>query len=241
MIIPFSLGALAGLLIIAFFARRQIIFALVAIFISGALAGVAGSIYYSFMAMYLAALTIYIIVQEEGRIVERALALYLGTLAIWLSDNSAAASALSLIAYQLVMPLFQAINNVFVQAGIAFSGLLAWSIVARRIMTVAEEFPLIGAGYVYLAYSILAPMVMTLPDYLKLALGLALIGPFSQAVKGDLEALEEIAPFLWLLPIPIDTVKVIGAAVAIIELALGVLSKKRLLASAMWAEAILLA
>ena len=109
-------------------------------------------------------------------------------------------------------------------------------------MALAEEEPLLAMGYVVLGSTILSGIVNGVPDYLRLALAIALLNQFSRALRGNLEALGEVAPVLFLLGtlIPTAQLTALGAVVAIIELAMGVLSRKHLAGSAMWATAITL-
>ena len=109
-------------------------------------------------------------------------------------------------------------------------------------MRLAEEEPLLAMGYVVLGFTILSGLINSVPDYLRLALAIALLNQFSRALRGNIEALGEVAPVLFLLGalIPETQLTAIGAVVAIIELAIGVLSRRHLAGSAMWATAITL-
>ncbi|MEZ0319746.1 MAG: hypothetical protein ABWK05_07135 [Pyrobaculum sp.] len=241
MIIPFAIGTLGGLLLIAVYARKYVLFAITAAFISGALASKAAGVYAYFVPMYVGALTLWVLTHESERIIERLGALYLGILMIWASDNSAIVSVIKDISLYLVAPLFAAVSKTLeVAFGAGIAALLAWAIVSPRLLSVTEEAPLVGIGYVVLGNIVLSALVSGIPDYLRLALGIALLPELGRALRGNLEALGGIAPVLYLIPIDPAVLAQIGAVVSIVELALGIISRKHLGASAMWATAITL-
>lgn len=242
MIIPFSIGALGGLFLIATLNRRHLLFILIAIFVSGALAGkVSLSIYATFTGLFLGALTLWILTHADDRVIERAAATYIATLLVWASDNSLASQVIATLSKTVLEPLFTAVAGTFEAAlGIGFAAFLAWAILAPRVLGLAEEQPLLGVGYVYLGFSVLSAVVAPMPEYLKLALGLALLPQFGKALRGNIDALSEVAPVLFLIPLEPAVLVTLGGMLAILELAMGILSRKRLLGAAMWATAITL-
>lgn len=242
MIIPFSIGALGGLFLIATLNRGHLLFAIIAIFVSGALAGkVAPDIYAMFTGIFLGALTLWILTHAEDRVIERVAATYIGTALIWASDNSLAAGVIATLSKSILEPLFIAVSGTIEAVlGIGFAAFLAWAILAPRLLHLSEDQPILAIGYVYLAFSVLSAVVAPMPDYLRAALGLALLPQFGKALRGNIDALSEVAPVLFLIPLEAGVLATLGGMMAIIELALGVLSRKRLAGSAMWATAIVL-
>ncbi|MEM4732121.1 MAG: hypothetical protein QXO48_03140 [Desulfurococcaceae archaeon] len=242
MILPAGTGLL-GLIAIGIFNRRAIPIALIALFVSGALAAKAPEYYAYFTPLLFSAIALYTLRQEE-RVIERVIGLLLGMSIIWASDNAAIANALRDISVTLITPFFNAVYEVLglLGFGAALTSLLAWSLLSPRLMRLAEEEPLLAMGYVVLGFTILSGLINSVPDYLRLALAIALLNQFSRALRGNLEALGEVAPVLFLLSalIPETQLAAIGAVVAIIELAIGVLSRRHLAGSAMWATAITL-
>ncbi len=240
MLLPPGTGLL-GLLAIAVFNRRAIPIALIVLFVSGALAAKAPNAYGYFTPLLYAAVALYALRQEE-RVIEKVIGLLLGITVIWASDNGPVAEALKAVSLQLVKPFFEAVNNALTGLGFAaaLTSLLAWSLLSPRLMSLAEEEPLLAMGYVVLGYSVISGAVASVPDYLKLALGIALLNQFSRALRGNLEALGEVAPAVFLLTaiIPSETLTQVGAVVSLIELAFGILAKKHLAGSAMWATAV---
>ncbi|MEM4546553.1 MAG: virus coat protein VP2 [Nitrososphaerota archaeon] len=242
MILPPGTGLL-GLIAIGIFNRRAIPIALITLFVSGALAAKAPEYYAYFTPLLFSAIALYALRQEE-RVIERVIGLLLGMAIIWGSDNAAIANALRDISVTLITPFFNAVYEVLglLGFGAALTSLLAWSLLSPRLMRLAEEEPLLAMGYVVLGFTILSGLINSVPDYLRLALAIALLNQFSRALRGNLEALGEVAPVLFLLGalIPATQLTAIGAVVAIIELAIGVLSRRHLAGSAMWATAITL-
>lgn len=241
MIIPFAAGTLGALLIVSVLHRRGLLFILIAAFISGALAAKAPNVYGYFIPMFLGALTLWILTHEEDRVVERTGALYLATLLVWASDNSAIVTVFKDISMYLIAPLFTAIAQTLeVAIGVGFGALLAWAILSPRLLHLTEEQPLIGIGYVLLGNMVLSALLSGIPDYVKLALGLALLPELGRALRGNIEALGGIAPVLYLIPLAPGVLASVGSVVAIVELALGLLSRRHLGASVMWATAVTL-
>ena len=242
MILPPGTGLL-GLIAIGIFNRRAIPIAIITLFVSGALAAKAPQYYAYFTPLMYSAVALYALRQEE-RVLERVIGLLLGLSIIWASDNAAIANALRDISVTLITPFFNAVNQVLgpLGFGVALTSLLAWSLLSPRLMALAEEEPLLAMGYVVLGFTVLSGLVNSVPDYLRLALAIALLNQFSRALRGNMEALGEVAPLLFLLGslIPAAQLTALGAVVAIIELAMGVLSRKHLAGSAMWATAITL-
>jgi len=245
MILPPGVG-LAGLIAIAIFNRRMVPLALIALFVTGALAsaGVGVVSYATLSALMTAAITLYALRVEE-RVIEKVVGLLLGILIIISSDNGPIADALKNISYFLVRPLFDAVSAALGSiAGFsaALVSLLAWSIVAPRLVSLAQEEPLVAIGYTVLGFTVLSGAVASVPDYLKLGLALGLLNQFGRALRGNFEAISELAPALFLLTVILDStvLATLGAVVAVIELAVGVLSRRHLAASAMWATAIML-
>lgn len=240
MILPPGTGLL-GLIAIGIFNRRAIPIALITLFVSGALAAKAPQYYAYFTPLIYSAIALYALRQEE-RVIERVIGLLLGLSIIWGSDNAAIADALRNISITLITPLFKAVYDVLglLGFGVALTSLLAWSLLSPRLMALEE--PLLAMGYVVLGFTLLSGIVNGVPDYLRLALAIALLNQFSRALRGNLEALGEVAPVLFLLGelIPATQLTALGAVVAIIELALGILNRKHLAGSAMWATAITL-
>jgi len=240
MLLPTGTGLL-GLLAIAIFNRRAIPIALIVLFVSGALAAKAPSAYGYFTPLLYAAVALYALRQEE-RVIEKVAGLLLGITVIWASNNADIANAIKSISESLVTPFFTAINNALSGLGFAaaLTSLLAWSILSPRLMHLAEEEPLLAIGYVVLGYSVISGAVAAVPGYLKLALAIALLNQFSRALRGNLEALGEVAPAIFLMTelIQSTTLTQIGAVVALIELAFGVISRRHLAGAAMWATAV---
>jgi len=245
MILPAGVG-LAGLIAIAIFNRRMIPLALIALFVTGALASAGVSVvsYATLSSLLVAAITLYAIRVEE-RVIERVVGLLLGILIIIGSNNAPIADALKDISYALVRPLFDAVSTALGSiAGFsaALVSLLAWSIVAPRLVALSEEEPLVAIGYTVLGFTVLSGAVASVPDYLRLGLALGLLNQLGRGLRGNFEAVSELAPALFLLTTLLDTTTLVtlGAVVAVIELAVGVLSRKHLATSAMWATAIML-
>ncbi|QJF12426.1 virus coat protein VP2 [Pyrobaculum spherical virus 2] len=240
MMLPPGTGLL-GLIAIGIFNRRAIPIALITLFVSGALAAKAPQYYAYFTPLIYSAIALYALRQEE-RVIERVIGLLLGLSIIWGSDNAAIADALRNISITLITPFFKAVYDVLglLGFGVALTSLLAWSLLSPRLMALEE--PLLAMGYVVLGFTLLSGIVNGVPDYLRLALAIALLNQFSRALRGNLEALGEVAPVLFLLGelIPATQLTALGAVVAIIELALGILNRKHLAGSAMWATAITL-
>lgn len=242
MILPPGSGLL-GLLAVAVFNRRMLPFALIALFISGAIAAKAPSAYGYFTALFAPVVALYALRQEE-RVIERVVGFLLGVSIIWASNNSVVVDAFMALSYSIIAPFFQAVAGIFAGMGFAagLASLLAWALVSPRLIRLAEEEPLVAIGYVVLGAVVLAGAISAVPDYLKLALAIALLHPFSRALRGNFEALGEVAPVLFMLSVLVDPgyLAQIGAVLAIIELAVGVLSKKHAAAAAMWATAVML-
>lgn len=240
MLLPAGTGLL-GLLAIAIFNRRAIPVALIALFVTAAVAAKAPQYYAYITPLLYAAAALYTLRQEE-RVVERVAGLLLGLAVIVASDNGPIADALKAISTALIQPFFAAISNAFIAVGFAAAlvPLLAWSILAPRLIRMAEEEPLLALGYVVLGQAVIAGAVAPLPDYLRLALAIALLNQFSRAVRGNLEAVAEVAPALFLLGAIIEAqyLVALGAIIAIIELAVGLLTRRHLAGAGMWAVAI---
>jgi len=156
----------------------------------------------------------------------------------------AIAQVFAAISYELVKPFFDALVNVLgiIGFGGVLGSLLAWSLLSPRLMRVAEEEPLVSIGYVLLGAIVLAGAVAAVPAYVALAMAVALLNQFSRALRGNMEALGEIAPALFILAaiIPPASLAPLGAVLAVIELAFGVISRRHLAGSAMWATAAML-
>jgi hypothetical protein len=242
MLLPAGTG-LIGLLAVAIFNRRALPVALITLFVSAAVAVAGPSVYAAFTPLLTAAVALYALRQEE-RIIERVVGIFLGIGIIWSSDNRVVADVLAGVSLELVRPFFQALVDVLGIIGFAgvLGSLLAWSLLAPRLMAMAEESPIIAIGYVLLGATVLAGAISAVPPFVALAMSLALLNQFSRALRGNLEALGEIAPALFILAVvvPSEALIPLGAALAVIELAFGVLSRKHLVASAMWATASML-
>ena len=242
MLLPTGVG-LVGLLAVAIFNRRALSIALITLFVSAAVAVAGPSVYAAFTPLLAASVALYALRLEE-RVIERVVGLLLGIGIIWASDNRAIADVLAGVSLELVRPFFQALVDVLGIIGFAgvLGSLLAWSLLAPRLMAIAEESPIIAIGYVLLGATVLAGAISAVPPFVALAMSLALLNQFSRALRGNLEALGEIAPALFILAVvvPPETLAPLGAALAVIELAFGVLSRKHLAGSAMWATASML-
>lgn len=244
MIIPLALGSLAALVLIALMgSRNMLIYALIEIFVSGALAlaGVPASVYALFSSLYVAVTALWILTHIEERVVERAVVTLLAIGLIWASNNAQAAQALAYLSYAVLVPFFQALSTVgdVIFAGLGLGALFAYMVLSSRILGLAEENPLIAIAYIYLANMVLSALIAPLPDYLKIALGIALLYPLGEAIRGKMEALAEVAPVLYLIPLSPAVLVQLGAVMAIVELALALLSRKHLAGAAMWAAALL--
>jgi len=242
MLLPAGAG-LVGLLAVAVLNRAALPVALITLFVSAAVAVAGPAVYAAFTPLLAASIALYALRQEE-RVVERVVGLFLGISIIWASDNIAIANVLSGVSYQIVEPFFRALVDVFGILGFAgtLGSLLAWSILSPRLLHIAEESPILSIGYVLLGAVVLAGAVAAVPPFVALAMALALFNQFSRALRGNLEALGEIAPALFILALVIgkETLAPIGAVIAVIELAFGILSRRHLAASAMWATAAML-
>jgi hypothetical protein len=244
MIIPLALGSLAALILVALMgSRNMLVYILIEIFVSGALAlaGVAAATYALFSGLFIAAMALWILTHVEERVVERAVVTLLSVALVWASNNAVAAQALGALSYDIIEPFFAALANVGdVVLGVAgFGALFAYMVLSSRILSLAEENPIIAIGYVYLANAVLSALIAPMPDFLKLALGLALLYPLGSAIRGNLEALAEVAPVLYLLPIQPSVLVQLGAVMALVELAMAILSRKHLVGASMWAAALL--
>jgi hypothetical protein len=242
MLLPPGTGLL-GLLAIALLNRRAIPIALITLFVSAAVSVAGPSVYAAFTPLIAGAIALYALRQEE-RVIEKVVGLFLGLAIIWASDNMVIAEVLATISYEIIKPFFDALVDVL--GVIGFTGvlgsLLAWSLLAPRLMRIAEEEPLVSMGYVLLGAIVLAGAVAAVPTYVALAMALALLNQFSRALRGNLEALGEVAPAMFILAaiIPPSMLAPLGATLAVIELAFGVLSRRHLAGSAMWATASML-
>jgi hypothetical protein len=151
---------------------------------------------------------------------------------------------LATISYALVKPFFDALVDVFglIGFGGVLGTLLAWSLLSPRLNRIAEEEPLVAMGYVILGSVVVAGAVAAVPPFVALAMAIALLNQFSRALRGNMEALGEVAPALFILAtiIPPSTLAPLGAVMAVIELAFGVLSRRHLAGAAMWATAAML-
>jgi len=242
MLLPEGAGLL-GLLAIALLNRRAIPIALITLFVSAAVAAAGPNVYAAFTPLMAGAIALYALRQEE-RVVEKVVGLFLGLAIIWASDNTAIAQVFGAISYELVKPFFDALVNVLgiIGFGGVLGSLLAWSLLSPRLMRVAEEEPLVSIGYVLLGAIVLAGAVAAVPPYVALAMAIALLNQFSRALRGNMEALGEIAPALFILAtiIPAKSLAPLGAVLAVIELAFGVISRRHLAGAAMWATAAML-
>ncbi len=242
MLLPTGAGLL-GLLAIAILNRRALHVALITLFVSAAVAVAGPNVYAAFTPLIAGAIALYALRQEE-RVIERVVGLFLGLTIIWASDNRAIAQVLAAISYELVKPFFDALVNVLgiIGFGGVLGALLAWSLLSPRLMRIAEEEPLVAMGYVILGAVVLAGAVAAVPPFVALAMAIALLNQFSRALRGNIEALGEVAPALFLLAaiIPPNMLAPLGAVLAVIELAFGVLSRRHLAGAAMWATAAML-
>jgi hypothetical protein len=242
MLLPEGAGLL-GLLAIALLNRRAIPIALITLFVSAAVAVAGPNVYAAFTPLIAGAIALYALRQEE-RVVEKVVGLFLGLSIIWASNNTAIAQVFGAISYELVKPFFDALVNVMgiIGFGGVLGSLLAWSLLSPRLMRVAEEEPLVSMGYVLLGSVVLAGAVAAVPPYVALAMAIALLNQFSRALRGNMEALGEIAPALFILAtiIPAKSLAPLGAVLAVIELAFGVISRRHLAGAAMWATAAML-
>ncbi len=242
MLLPPGTGLL-GLLAIAILNRRAIHIALITLFVSAAVAVAGPSVYAAFTPLLAGAIALYALRQEE-RVIERVVGLFLGLTIIWASDNRVIAQILAAISYEIIKPFFDAIVNVLgiIGFGGVLGALLAWSLLSPRLMRIAEEEPLVAIGYVILGAIVLAGAVAAVPPFVALAMAIALLNQFSRALRGNLEALGEVAPAIFLLAaiIPSNMLAPLGAVIAVIELAFGVLSRRHLAGAAMWATASML-
>jgi len=229
MLLPPGTGLL-GLLAIALLNRRAIHIALITLFVSAAVAVAGADVYAAFTPLMAGAIALYALRQEE-RVIEKVVGLFLGLAIIWASDNRAIAQVLAAISYEIVIGF-----------GGVLGSLLAWSLLSPRLMHIAEEEPLVSMGYVLLGAIVLAGAVAAVPPFVALAMGIALLNQFSRALRGNMEALGEVAPALFLLAtiIPPTSLAPLGAVLAVIELAFGVLSRRHLAGAAMWATAAML-
>jgi len=242
MLLPPGSGLL-GLLAIALLNRRAIHIALITLFVSAAVAVAGLDVYAAFTPLIAGAIALYALRQEE-RVIEKVVGLFLGLAIIWASDNRAIAQVLAAISYEIVKPFFEALVNVLgvIGFGGVLGSLLAWSLLAPRLMRIAEEEPLVSMGYVLLGAIVLAGAIAAVPPFVALAMAIALLNQFSRALRGNLEALGEVAPALFLLAAIIQPTYLapIGAVLAVIELAFGVLSRRHLAGAAMWSTAAML-
>jgi hypothetical protein len=242
MLLPQGAGLL-GLLAIALLNRRAIPIALITLFVSAAVAVAGANVYAAFTPLMAGAIALYALRQEE-RVIEKVVGLFLGLAIIWASDNTVIAQVLATISYEIVKPFFDALVNVLgvIGFGGVLGSLLAWSLLAPRLMHIAEEEPLVSMGYVLLGSVVLAGAVAAVPPFVALAMGIALLNQFSRALRGNMEALGEVAPALFLLAtiIPPASLAPLGGVLAVIELAFGVLSRRHLAGAAMWATAAML-
>jgi hypothetical protein len=242
MLLPEGAGLL-GLLAVALLNRRAIPIALITLFVSAAVAVAGANVYAAFTPLIAGAIALYALRQEE-RVIEKVVGLFLGLAIIWASDNTAIAQVLATISYEIVKPFFDALVNVLgiIGFGGVLGALLAWSLLSPRLMHIAEEEPLVSMGYVLLGSIVLAGAVAAVPPFVALAMGIALLNQFSRALRGNMEALGEVAPALFLLAtiIPPTSLAPLGGVLAVIELAFGVLSRRHLAGAAMWATAAML-
>jgi hypothetical protein len=242
MLLPEGAGLL-GLLAIALLNRRAIPIALITLFVSAAVAVAGANVYAAFTPLIAGAIALYALRQEE-RVIEKVVGLFLGLAIIWASDNTVIAQVLATISYEIVKPFFDALVNVLgvIGFGGVLGALLAWSLLAPRLMRIAEEEPLVSMGYVLLGAVVLAGAVAAVPPFVALAMGIALLNQFSRALRGNMEALGEVAPALFLLAtiIPPTSLAPLGGVLAVIELAFGILSRRHLAGAAMWATAAML-
>jgi len=242
MLLPAGAGLL-GLLAVALLNRRAIPIALITLFVSAAVAVAGPNVYAAFTPLIAGAIALYALRQEE-RVIEKVVGLFLGLAIIWGADNQAIAQVFAAISYELVKPFFDALVNVLgiIGFGGVLGSLLAWSLLSPRLMRVAEEEPLVSIGYVLLGAIVLAGAVAAVPPYVALAMAIALLNQFSRALRGNMEALGEIAPALFILAaiIPPASLAPLGAVLAVIELAFGVISRRHLAGAAMWATAAML-
>lgn len=213
--------------------------ALIAIFVSGAVAPLSLAAYGAFTAIYTAMAALYALREARERVLEHVASAVIGVGLIWASDNTIAAKALATLARDLVAPAWsavaQALGSTFALGG-AFVSLLTFSILAPRLISLGEEAPLIAVGYTFVATSVIGGLIAPLPDAVRLALGLALIPTFGRALRGNIEALGELAPMAWLLPLDPMVVAQIAATMAVVELALGLIGRRHLAAAALWAS-----
>jgi len=242
MLLPPGTGLL-GLLAIAVLNRKAIPIALITLFVSAAVAVAGPTAYAVFTPLIAGAIALYALRQEE-RVVERVVGLFLGLGIIWASDNVAIARVLAAISYAIIKPFFDALVDTLgiIGFGGVLGSLLAWSLLSPRLMRIAEEEPLVSMGYVILGAVVLAGAIAAVPPFVALAMAIALLNQFSRALRGSIEALGEVAPTLFILAtiIPPNMLAPLGAVLAIIELAFGVLSRRHLAGAAMWATASML-
>jgi hypothetical protein len=242
MLLPPGTGLL-GLLAIAILNRRALPIALITLFVSAAVAVAGTSVYAAFTPLIAGAIALYALRQEE-RVIEKVVGLFLGLAIIWASDNVAIANVLATISYEIVKPFFVAIVDVLgiIGFGGVLGTLLAWSLLSPRLLRIAEEEPLVSMGYVLLGAIVLAGAVAAVPPFVALAMAIALLNQFSRALRGNMEALGEVAPAMFILAviIPPSSLAPLGAVLAVIELAFGVLSRRHLAGAAMWATAAML-
>jgi len=242
MLLPEGAGLL-GLLAVAILNRKAIPIALITLFVSAAVAVAGGAVYAAFTPLMAGAVALYALRQEE-RVVEKVVGLFLGLTIIWASDNTEIAKVFAAISYDIVKPFFDALVNVLgvIGFGGVLGALLAWSLLSPRLMSIAEEEPLVSIGYVLLGSVVLAGAVAAVPPYVAMAMAIALLNQFSRALRGNMDALGEIAPSLFIVAtvIPPTSLAPLGAVLAVIELAFGVLSRRHLAGAAMWATAAML-
>jgi hypothetical protein len=242
MLLPPGTGLL-GLLAIAILNRRAIPIALITLFVSAAVSVAGPTAYAAFTPLIAGAVALYALRQEE-RVIERVVGLFLGLGIIWASDNLIVARLLATVSYAIVKPFFDAIVDTLgiIGFGGVLASLLAWSLLSPRLMRIAEEEPLVSMGYVILGAIVIAGAIAAVPPFVALAMAIALLNQFSRALRGNVEALGEVAPALFILAviIPADMLAPLGAVLAVIELAFGVLSRRHLAGAAMWATASML-
>jgi hypothetical protein len=239
MLLPAGAGLL-GLLAIAILNRRAIHIGLITLFVSAAVAVAGPQVYAAFTPLIAGAIALYALRQEE-RVIERVVGLFLGLAIIWASDNTVIAQVFAAISYEIIKPFFDALVDVLgiIGFGGVLGSLLAWSLLSPRLMRIAEEEPLVAIGYVLLGTMVLAGAIAAVPAFVALAMAIALLNQFSRALRGNIEALGEVAPALFILAVIIPPVMLapLGAVLAVIELAFGVLSRRHLAGAAMWATA----
>jgi hypothetical protein len=232
MYIPFAGGTIVALLL----APRQVfMYFLTMAFVSAALQHAGSPFYFHFTAAYVVAVTMWAISRgERMSVIDYLLTVVLG-LAIWFSDNKIIYDAINAAGDAIA----GALKSVFEAAGLgagAVAAGLAYLYIHRRAERFMEESPFLAVALVsimFWIYDVLYEAALGVAGNVAnlINVGVAVLGLYRlyEALRGDEHALLDAAialPAVKLLFADYTTLVNIISLFAVLDIALGVLSRR---------------